>query len=87
MTLRHLRIFSEVCRQESITLAAERMNMAQPAVSYAIRELESYYGTKLFERMNRRLYITESGEQLLLNCPAKKRCRNTRSVERICSRG
>ena len=66
MTLRHLRIFSEVCRQESITLAAERMNMAQPAVSYAIRELESYYGTKLFERMNRRLYITESGEQLLL---------------------
>ena len=66
MTLRHLRIFSEVCRQESITLAAESMNMAQPAVSYAIRELESYYGTKLFERMNRRLYITESGEQLLL---------------------
>lgn len=66
MTLRHLRIFSEVCRQESITLAAENMNMAQPAVSYAIRELESYYGTKLFERMNRRLYITESGEQLLL---------------------
>ena len=65
MTLRHLRIFSEVCRQESITLAAESMNMAQPAVSYAIRELESYYGTKLFERMNRRLYITESGEQLL----------------------
>lgn len=66
MTLRHLRIFSEVCRQESITLAAENMNMAQPAVSYAIRELESYYGTKLFERMNRRLYITASGEQLLL---------------------
>ncbi|MDO4471467.1 MAG: LysR family transcriptional regulator, partial [Bacillota bacterium] len=56
----------EVCRQESITLAAESMNMAQPAVSHAVRELESYYGTKLFERMNRRLYITESGEQLLL---------------------
>ena len=40
MTLRHLKIFSAVCRLESITLAAEEMNMAQPAVSYAIRELE-----------------------------------------------
>lgn len=66
MTLRHFRIFSEVCRQESITLAAESMNMAQPAVSYAIKEMENYYETKLFERMNRRLYITEAGEQLLL---------------------
>lgn len=66
MTLRHFRIFSEVCRLESITLAAERMNMAQPAVSYAIREMEDYYETKLFERMNRRLYITEAGERLLL---------------------
>ena len=51
---------------ESITLAAESMNMAQPAVSYAIKEMENYYETKLFERMNRRLYITEAGEQLLL---------------------
>lgn len=66
MTLRHLKIFSEVCRLESITLAAEEMNMAQPAVSYAIRELEGYYETKLFDRMNRRLYITEAGEQLLI---------------------
>lgn len=66
MTLRHLRIFAEVCRQESITLAGENLNMAQPAVSHAIRELEAYYETKLFERMNRRLYITEAGEQLLI---------------------
>ena len=66
MTLRHFRIFSEVCRLESITLAAESMNMAQPAVSYVIKEMENYYETKLFERMNRRLYITEAGEQLLL---------------------
>ena len=65
MTLRHLRIFMEVCRFGSITQAAEELNMAQPAVSYAIRELESYYETRLFERMNRRLYITEYGEQLM----------------------
>ena len=40
MTLRHLEIFSAVCAQESFTRAAEQLNMAQPAVSLAIRELE-----------------------------------------------
>ena len=65
MTLRHLEIFRSVCQAESITLAAEHLNMTQPAVSQAIRELESFYRTKLFERMNRRIYITESGRTLL----------------------
>ena len=65
MTLKHFQIFSEVCRFGSITKAAEYMNMAQPAVSHAIRELESYYSARLFERMNRRIYITPAGEQLL----------------------
>lgn len=65
MTIRHLRIFAEVCYAESITLAAERLNMAQPAVSTAIRELEAYYGVRLFERMNRRIYITKAGSLLM----------------------
>lgn len=65
MTLRHLEIFRAVCQRESITAAAEQLNMTQPAVSQAIRELESFYGARLFERMNRRVYITESGRTLL----------------------
>lgn len=65
MTLRHLEIFRAVCARESVTRAAEDLNMTQPAVSMAIRELEVYYGVRLFERMNRRLYITESGRSLL----------------------
>lgn len=64
MTLRHLQIFSTVCRLGSVTKAADELNMAQPAVSHSIRELESYYQAKLFERMNRRLYITDAGERL-----------------------
>lgn len=70
MTIRHLTIFSEVCRNESITRAADSLNMSQPAVSSAIRELEAYYQTKLFERMNRRLYITEAGRYLLHHADA-----------------
>lgn len=65
MTLRHLTIFRAVCQMESITLAAEHLNMAQPAVSLAVRELEKFYGVQLFERMNRRIYITEAGRTLL----------------------
>ena len=65
MTLRHLTIFRAVCQTESITLAAEHLNMTQPAVSLAVRELEEFYGVQLFERMNRRIYITEAGRTLL----------------------
>lgn len=38
--------------------------MAQPAVSLAIRELEVFYNVRLFERMNRRVYLTEAGRTL-----------------------
>ena len=64
MTLRHLIIFKTVCESESITAAADRLNMSQPAVSIAVRELEAFYDTKLFERMNRQIYITENGKML-----------------------
>ncbi|MBQ8400694.1 MAG: LysR family transcriptional regulator [Clostridia bacterium] len=64
MTIRHIRIFEEVCRAEcNLTRAAARMNMTQPAVSLAISELEAYYGVKLFERISRRLHISEAGKQ------------------------
>ncbi len=65
MTLKHLKIFWTVCKYQSITVAAEHLNMMQPAVSVAIRELEVFYGAKLFDRMNRRIYITDSGAALL----------------------
>ncbi len=64
MTLRHLSIFKTVCELESITAAADRLNISQPAVSIAVRELEAFYDTKLFERMNRQIYITETGKLL-----------------------
>ncbi|ETA79760.1 LysR family transcriptional regulator [Youngiibacter fragilis] len=65
MTLRHLRIFVKVCETGSVTLAGEELFIAQPSVSLAISELESYYGIKLFDRISRRLQITESGKFFL----------------------
>lgn len=62
MTIRHLRIFLAVCEnQNNLTRAAKSLYMAQPAVSLAIQELEEHYGTRLFERLSHRLYLTEAG--------------------------
>lgn len=65
MTLRHLKIFVTVCECNSITLAAEKLYLAQPAVSLAISEIEGEYNIKLFDRISRKLYITQTGRRLL----------------------
>lgn len=64
MTLRHLRVFLAVYQTQNVTRAAERLHMTQPTVTRAVQELERYYGVRLFERINRRLYVTQSGRQL-----------------------
>lgn len=64
MTIRHLNIFLAVCECESVTAAAKKLYMSQPAVSLALSELEKHYGVKLFERYARGLQITEAGRDL-----------------------
>lgn len=63
MTLRHIKIFVSVFQHESITKAANDLHLAQPSVSFAIRELEDYYGIHLFERIGRRIFPTECGKE------------------------
>jgi len=65
MTLRHLKIFVTVCETGSTTAAGEKLHIAQPSISLAISELEDYYGIKLFDRIAKRLYITEAGKKFL----------------------
>ena len=64
MTLKHIRVFVTVYQEESITRAAVRLGMTQPATSLSIKELEEYYGTKLFERSGRGIRITEAASHL-----------------------
>ena len=65
VTLRHLNIFLCVCDEGSMTGAAKKLFMAQPSVSLAIREMEEYYGIKLFDRIAKHLYLTEQGKKML----------------------
>ena len=65
MTIRHLRIFITVADLGSMTAAAKALYISQPTVSQAITELETHYGIKLFERLSKRLFITQNGSRLL----------------------
>lgn len=65
MNLRHLHIFQTVCEENGITKAAEKLYMTQPAVSHAISELEEELSVTLFDRISRRLYLTQAGRILL----------------------
>ena len=66
MTIRHMIIFRTVCENGyNSTKAAEILHMTQPAVSLAIKELEQYYGVHLFDRIGRRLQITDAGQHFL----------------------
>jgi len=57
-----MKIFVSVCREKSITLAAKKLYISQPAVSTAVKELESFYDTPLFDRISKKLYLTEAGK-------------------------
>lgn len=65
ITIRHLNVFIKVADLGSMTAAAKELFIAQPSVSQTIKELEEHYNVRLFERLSRKLYITEEGRQLL----------------------
>ena len=73
MTRKHFTIFVEVCRFLNFSQAAEALNTTQPAVSLAVKELESHYGVALFERITRRLHLTPAGAARLAPAQAVRR--------------
>ena len=79
MELRHLRYFVTAAEEGSISRAAERMNITQPAVSRQLKDLEEKLGTKLFKRESQGLSLTGSGETALLH--AKDLLRRAKRME------
>lgn len=64
LTLRQLQIFVVASRYTSFARAAEELHLTQPAVSMQIHQLEEAVGLQLFERLARKLALTEAGEKL-----------------------
>ena len=65
MRLSQLLYFEAAGRLESVTKAAEELHVSQPSISMSIKELESELGVALFQRVNKRLYLTEEGRYFL----------------------
>src|SRR5690349_8575381 len=62
---RHLRLILEVARTESVTRAADRLNVTQSAVSHQLREIEEQLGTAVFIRSGRRMLPTAAGRLIV----------------------
>jgi LysR family transcriptional regulator, cyn operon transcriptional activator len=65
MELRHLRYFVALAEQLSFTVAAEKVHVTQSTLSHQIRQLEDELGCRLFDRENKRVSMTQTGEAFL----------------------
>jgi LysR family transcriptional regulator, low CO2-responsive transcriptional regulator len=64
VTLRQLRTFKTVADLTSFSLAAQRLKLSQPSVSYQVKELEEAVGLPLLDRLGKRVELTEAGALL-----------------------
>jgi len=65
MELRHLTYFVAVAERLNFSRAAEDLHVAQPAISQQVRALEQELGISLFDRVGKRVTLTEAGRALL----------------------
>ena len=62
LNFNHLHYFWSVAHEGSLTRAAERLNLSQSAVSVQIQKLERQIGHPLFDRLGKKLILTEAGQ-------------------------
>ena len=64
MLEQRVRVFQAVASHMSFSRAAEELSISQPGVTFHVKALEREYGTPLFERVGRKLYLTDAGRTL-----------------------
>ena len=69
-TLKQLQTFIEVAREKSVSKAADRLFVTQPAVSMQIRQLEDAFGLPLIEPIGRNIQLTGAGLEFLTHAIA-----------------
>ena len=64
-TIRQLQIFSVAATHLSFARAAEKLHLTHAAISLQIKQLEEVFGAALFDRIGKRVFLTEAGQILL----------------------
>ncbi|HZS51596.1 MAG TPA: LysR family transcriptional regulator, partial [Bryobacterales bacterium] len=65
MDFDQLRSFVEVARLKNFSRAAGKLGLTQPAISTQIRQLEDEFGVRLFDRIGKKVFLTQPGLLLL----------------------
>ena len=69
-TLKQIQTFIEVAHEKSVSKAAERLFVTQPAVSMQLRQLEDAFGLALIEPLGRNIQLTGAGQEFLMHAIA-----------------
>lgn len=64
MNLNQLKLFYLAVKRKSLSVAANELNITQPAVTQGIQRIQEYYEVKLVQRLGRELVLTQAGERL-----------------------
>src|SRR5450755_2601948 len=64
INLDQLRIFQAVAQTRNFTRAADLVHLTQPGISQHIKQMEEYFGVRLFDRSGKKVALTEPGEIL-----------------------
>src|SRR5688572_13946368 len=68
--LQHLRVFHAVVKAGGLSRAQKELGIRQPAISKALRKLESDLGVALLERSPKGVVLTSAGQRLMVSCEA-----------------
>jgi DNA-binding transcriptional LysR family regulator len=66
-TLKQLNTFIEVAKEKSVSKAADKLHVTQPAISMQIKQLEDVFGLALIEPSGRNIQLTPAGEDFYIN--------------------
>ena len=85
MDLTQLQYFQILAREENMSRAAEKLHVAQPAISASLSRLEKELDARLFDRKGRKIVLNSAGKIFLESCgetPSSPRKRPARQGER-----